>query len=95
MGDPESGRANDKEGRANNEEERASDEEGARIPAIPAPLLSRGMWAARFCSMEEFWREKHQGVPRRWEAQPVRRKNEPQRGLWFVFASPSLIPPPH
>jgi len=22
-------------------------------------------------------------------------RNEPQRGLWFVFASPSLILPPH
>jgi len=54
MGDPESGRANNKEGRANNEEERgASDEEGARIPTIPAPLLSRGMWAARFCSIRK------------------------------------------
>ena len=37
-----------------------------------APPLSKGMWAVYCRSTEDWWREKHKGGPRKWEAHAVR-----------------------
>ena len=61
-----------------------------------APPLSIGMWAAGCCSIEVFGEgETRRGDPGSGRAHVVRPENEPQPSLWFVFVSPSVLPPPH
>jgi len=54
-------------------------------PLASAPPLSRGMWAAQACLMEESGREKHKWGPKEWEAHLVRLNDEPWWTSWFVF----------
>jgi len=53
------------------------------------------MWVTVSCSTEELGGvgdEIYEGGPRKWEAQPVRPKNEPRFSSWFVFSHPFLNP---
>jgi len=65
---------------------------GAEAHQCPSPLL-RDVGPSVSCSMEENMKgkEEPEGGPMKWEAQPVRHKNEPRPLSWLVFALPSSI----
>jgi hypothetical protein len=58
---------------------------GNNDSAVPAPPLTRGMWAAHRCSTEDLESREHEGGPRVWEAHLVHHQNEPRLLSWFVF----------
>ena len=59
-----------------------------------APPLSKGMWAVYCRLTEDWWREKHQGGPRKWEAHAVHLENEPRLPVVVRFRHLSSHPRP-